>query len=98
MLQGVAEFCHFYPPQKTTLPAKYGRILPHRIFNIEKTSQEQFRISLWISKNTKEQNATGSGRILSFLHPKNDASCKIWQDFASPYFQYRKDKSGTIPN
>ena len=45
MLQGVAEFCHFYPPQKTTLPAKYGRILPHRIFNIEKTSQEQFRIS-----------------------------------------------------
>ncbi|GEM_PF-2818744 len=44
MLQGVAEFCHFYTP-KTTLPAKYGRILPHRIFNIEKTSQEQFRIS-----------------------------------------------------
>ena len=44
MLQGVAEFCHFYPP------------------------------------------------------PKNDASCKIWQDFASPYFQYRKDKSETIPN
>ena len=49
---------------------------------------------------TKYKGAECCGKWKDFVifDIKNDISCKVRQDFASSHFQYKKEKSGMIPN
>ena len=46
----------------------------------------------------KEAECCGKWQDFVIFDIKNDISCKVRQDFASSHFQYKKEKSGMIPN
>ena len=46
----------------------------------------------------KEAECCGKWQDFVIFDIKNDISCKVRQDFASSHFQYKKEKTGVIPN